>query len=176
MHPGPVNRGVELSGEVVDSPQTLIAAQVEAGVVVRMAVLYELLAGAGVQGDAEPQLGRGPGVSGNELTSRPLEPSDVLFSSVRVVDPRERIDALHDVLVRDGAVAELAPAGTLAAPRRRRRSIDGGGRLCLSPAFFDPHVHLRSPGQEHKEASRPARVPLRPEASRTSWRCPTPRR
>src|SRR5271167_1836514 len=45
MHPGPVNRGVELSGEVVDSPQALITAQVEAGVVVRMAVLYELLAG-----------------------------------------------------------------------------------------------------------------------------------
>jgi aspartate carbamoyltransferase catalytic subunit len=46
MHPGPVNRGVELSGEVVDSPQAVITAQVEAGVVVRMAVLYELLAGA----------------------------------------------------------------------------------------------------------------------------------
>jgi len=44
MHPGPVNRGVELSGEVVDSPQAVITAQVEAGVVVRMAVLYELLA------------------------------------------------------------------------------------------------------------------------------------
>jgi aspartate carbamoyltransferase catalytic subunit len=46
MHPGPVNRGVELSGEVVDSPQSLISAQVESGVVVRMAVLYELLSGA----------------------------------------------------------------------------------------------------------------------------------
>jgi len=46
MHPGPVNRGVELSGEAIDSPQALIAQQVEAGVVVRMAVLYELLAGA----------------------------------------------------------------------------------------------------------------------------------
>jgi aspartate carbamoyltransferase catalytic subunit len=46
MHPGPVNRGVELSGEVADSPQAVITAQVEAGVVVRMAVLYELLAGA----------------------------------------------------------------------------------------------------------------------------------
>ncbi len=45
MHPGPVNRGVELSSDVVDSPQALIAEQVEAGVVVRMAVLYELLAG-----------------------------------------------------------------------------------------------------------------------------------
>jgi aspartate carbamoyltransferase catalytic subunit len=45
MHPGPVNRGVELSGEVVDSPQALIVQQVESGMVVRMAVLYELLAG-----------------------------------------------------------------------------------------------------------------------------------
>jgi aspartate carbamoyltransferase catalytic subunit len=47
MHPGPVNRGVELSAEVIDSPQALIAEQVESGVVVRMAVLYELLAGRG---------------------------------------------------------------------------------------------------------------------------------
>ena len=46
MHPGPVNRGVELSSAVVDSPQAVITAQVEAGVVVRMAVLYELLSGA----------------------------------------------------------------------------------------------------------------------------------
>jgi len=45
MHPGPVNRGVELSAEVVDSPQAVITAQVAAGVVVRMAVLYEVLAG-----------------------------------------------------------------------------------------------------------------------------------
>lgn len=45
MHPGPVNRGVELSADVIDSPQALIAQQVEAGIVVRMAVLYELLTG-----------------------------------------------------------------------------------------------------------------------------------
>ncbi|HVC07774.1 MAG TPA: aspartate carbamoyltransferase catalytic subunit [Solirubrobacterales bacterium] len=45
MHPGPVNRGVELSGEVIDSPQSLIGEQVAAGLVVRMAILYELLAG-----------------------------------------------------------------------------------------------------------------------------------
>jgi aspartate carbamoyltransferase catalytic subunit len=46
MHPGPVNRGVEISGEAIDSPQSLIAEQVAAGLVVRMAILYELLAGA----------------------------------------------------------------------------------------------------------------------------------
>src|SRR5881398_359612 len=53
MHPGPVNRGVELAAEVIDSPQAVIGQQVEAGVVVRMAVLYELLAGRGAP---QPQL------------------------------------------------------------------------------------------------------------------------
>jgi aspartate carbamoyltransferase catalytic subunit len=46
MHPGPVNRGVELADDVIDSPQSLITTQVESGLVVRMAVLYELLAGS----------------------------------------------------------------------------------------------------------------------------------
>jgi aspartate carbamoyltransferase catalytic subunit len=40
MHPGPVNRGVEVAGDVVDSPQSLIVQQVEAAIIVRMAVLY----------------------------------------------------------------------------------------------------------------------------------------
>jgi aspartate carbamoyltransferase catalytic subunit len=46
MHPGPVNRGVELSAATIDSPQALIGDQVKAGVAVRMAVLYELLVGS----------------------------------------------------------------------------------------------------------------------------------
>ena len=58
MHPGPVNRGVELSGEVIDSPQSLIAEQVAAGLVVRMAILYELLAGAA--GPRPPPATRAP--------------------------------------------------------------------------------------------------------------------
>ncbi len=45
MHPGPVNRGVELSADAIDSPAALIGEQVKAGVAVRMAVLYELLVG-----------------------------------------------------------------------------------------------------------------------------------
>jgi hypothetical protein len=61
MHPGPVNRGVELSGEVVDSPQAVITAQVEAGVVVRMAVLYELLAGAHPSAPGESRPRKAPG-------------------------------------------------------------------------------------------------------------------
>jgi aspartate carbamoyltransferase catalytic subunit len=53
MHPGPVNRGVELSAEVIESPQALITEQVAAGLVVRMAILYELLSG-GRQGASGP--------------------------------------------------------------------------------------------------------------------------
>ena len=45
MHPGPINRGVEITSEVADAPQSIILDQVENGVAVRMAVLY-LLAGA----------------------------------------------------------------------------------------------------------------------------------
>jgi len=44
MHPGPINRGVEITSDVADSKQSIILDQVENGVAVRMAVLY-LLAG-----------------------------------------------------------------------------------------------------------------------------------
>jgi aspartate carbamoyltransferase catalytic subunit len=57
MHPGPVNRGVELAAEVIDSPQALIVSQVESGVVVRMAVLYDLLAGEGAPGGVRGPVG-----------------------------------------------------------------------------------------------------------------------
>ena len=43
MHPGPINRGVEIDGRVADSPDSLILQQVRAGLAVRMAVLHELL-------------------------------------------------------------------------------------------------------------------------------------
>lgn len=45
MHPGPINRGVELTAEAADSPRSVILNQVNAGVAVRMAVMYLLLGG-----------------------------------------------------------------------------------------------------------------------------------
>ena len=42
MHPGPINRGVELTGDVADSQHAIILDQVENGVAIRMAVLYLL--------------------------------------------------------------------------------------------------------------------------------------
>jgi aspartate carbamoyltransferase catalytic subunit len=60
MHPGPVNRGVELSGDVIDSPQSLITEQVASGLVVRMAILYELLAGSDRPASVEAGEGTAP--------------------------------------------------------------------------------------------------------------------
>jgi aspartate carbamoyltransferase catalytic subunit len=45
MHPGPMNRGVEISADVADGAQSVVLDQVEAGVAVRMSVLYHLAAG-----------------------------------------------------------------------------------------------------------------------------------
>jgi aspartate carbamoyltransferase catalytic subunit len=45
MHPGPMNRGVEIAGDVADGPGSAVIDQVRAGLVVRMAVLYDLLTG-----------------------------------------------------------------------------------------------------------------------------------
>ena len=47
MHPGPMNRGVEIDGEVADRPNAVITEQVTNGIAVRMAVLY-LLLGSGL--------------------------------------------------------------------------------------------------------------------------------
>jgi aspartate carbamoyltransferase catalytic subunit len=46
MHPGPMNRGVEIASEVADGPYSVILEQVANGVAVRMAVLYLLAGGA----------------------------------------------------------------------------------------------------------------------------------
>ena len=47
MHPGPMNRGVEITGDVADSPRSVIVEQVTNGIAVRMACLYRLLTGGG---------------------------------------------------------------------------------------------------------------------------------
>jgi aspartate carbamoyltransferase catalytic subunit len=47
MHPGPMNRGVEIASEVADGPYSVILDQVANGVAVRMAVLYLLSGGSG---------------------------------------------------------------------------------------------------------------------------------
>ncbi len=58
MHPGPMNRGMEISANVADSPRSVIVEQVTNGVAVRMAVLYLLLSGS--EGDlSAPDIAEG---------------------------------------------------------------------------------------------------------------------
>jgi dihydroorotase len=83
------------------------------------------------------------------LVHAPAPAADLLIREAHVLDPRSGIDGRHDVLVRDGEIAEIAPPGSLTAPEGAE-TIEAAGRH-LFPAFVDPHVHLRVPGQEHKE-------------------------
>ena len=86
----------------------------------------------------------------NPLVSAPQPNAQLLLRDVHVLDPRARLDARHDLRVRDGRIAEVGAPGTLEA-EEHEELVEGHGRLRLLPAFFDPHVHLRTPGQEHKE-------------------------
>jgi len=53
MHPGPMNRGVEIASDVADSPRSVILEQVSNGVAARMAVLYLLATGTAWEGEKE---------------------------------------------------------------------------------------------------------------------------
>jgi aspartate carbamoyltransferase catalytic subunit len=56
MHPGPMNRGVEIAADVADLPRAVVIDQVRNGVAVRMAVLYELLGSGGELNAARPSV------------------------------------------------------------------------------------------------------------------------
>ena len=83
------------------------------------------------------------------LVSIPAPPVDLLVRGARVLDPRGGLDEAADVLVRRGQIAEIGAPGTVPAAEGAE-ALDGTGRT-LVPGFVDPHVHLRTPGQEHKE-------------------------
>ena len=76
-------------------------------------------------------------------------PAELLIRCARVLDPRAGLDDQLDILIRDGTIAEIGPAGSLPAPDGGE-TIEATGKSVF-PAFVDPHVHLRTPGQEHKE-------------------------
>src|SRR4051812_2928122 len=81
------------------------------------------------------------------LFARAAPPAELLIRGAHVLDPRAGVDARVDMLVRGGEIAALgdgldAPDGV--------EVIEAAGRH-LFPAWIDPHVHFRTPGQEHKE-------------------------
>jgi dihydroorotase len=83
------------------------------------------------------------------LYQRQAEPAELLLRDAHVLDPRAGLDEPRDVLIRGGEIAELGPSGSLSAPPGAE-VIDAAGKHAF-PGFVDPHVHLRTPGQEYKE-------------------------
>src|SRR6185312_15703206 len=71
---------------------------------------------------------------------------DLVIRGARVLDPVEGVDAVLDVRVDGGTIAQLGER----LDANGHRVIDGAG-LVLAPAFVDPHVHLRTPGREDEE-------------------------
>ncbi len=82
------------------------------------------------------------------LVMRAGDPADLVLRGASVLDAAAGIEGTHDIVIRAGRIAELATPG--AASDDGAESVDAAG-LHAFPAFFDPHVHLRVPGHEHKE-------------------------
>lgn len=76
--------------------------------------------------------------------------ANLLIKNSRVLDPREGIDSQCDVLIEAGRIKQISPAGSI-NDAEGLESIDAEG-MYLFPGFVDPHVHLRTPGQEYKES------------------------
>jgi len=78
------------------------------------------------------------------IKERPGE--DVVIRGARVLDPTEGIDGTLDVRIDAGTIAAIGEG----LDTNEHRVVDGAG-LVLTPAFVDPHVHLRTPGREDEE-------------------------
>ncbi len=74
--------------------------------------------------------------------------TSLLIRNGRVLDPAQGLDAVRDVLIRDGRVAAIGEAGSQDASDVE--VLDAQGQWVV-PGFIDLHVHLREPGQEGKE-------------------------
>ncbi len=71
--------------------------------------------------------------------------SDLLVQGGRLFDPVSRVDGIGDLLIKDGQVAAVGEAVSVEA------EVLGARGLLVVPGLLDMHVHLREPGQEHKE-------------------------
>jgi dihydroorotase len=72
----------------------------------------------------------------------------LLIRNGHLIDPIARVDALMDVLLRDGQVVEVAPPNKIRGGADEKFDAKG---LIVTPGFIDLHVHLREPGQSYKE-------------------------
>jgi len=80
--------------------------------------------------------------------------STLLIRGGHLIDPAAGVDAPRDIVLKDGRVAEVAEPGKTALGKGKASAdlqiIDSKG-LTVAPGLVDIHVHLREPGQGHKE-------------------------
>ena len=146
MHPGPMNRGVEIDPRVADSADSLVEAQVRSGLVVRMAVLYDVLTGGPGRRARTRRGGGGVMLFGQRAAGRRTSSSAARASSTR---PRESTRSL-DVRIDDGVIAAVARAGRHErAPRRRRDRARARARVRRS-ARPSAHAGPRGRGDDRE--------------------------
>src|SRR5437879_12909866 len=78
----------------------------------------------------------------------PLSSKSLLIQNARFIDPASKLDAEMDILLRDGKVSEVAHKDKIRGSADEKFDARG---LIVAPGFIDMHVHLREPGQSHKE-------------------------
>lgn len=72
--------------------------------------------------------------------------ASLLIRNGHIVDPSQHLDQVADILIEDGVIAKIAPRLSVSADR----AIEALGKYVI-PGLVDMHVHLRDPGQLHKE-------------------------
>jgi dihydroorotase len=80
--------------------------------------------------------------------SQTRENASLLIKGGQLIDPAAKVNALMDVLLRDGRVAEVALPNKIRGGADEKFDARG---LIVAPGFIDLHVHLREPGQSYKE-------------------------
>ena len=154
MHPGPMNRGVEIAAEVADLPRSVVTRQVANGVAVRMAVLFLLLAA-----DGRPD----PAPGGRRCLSS-------CCAAARWSTP-------------PGGAGPTSPWTPRGGSRRWRPTWTPTGRSCSTPraassprAWSTSTPTCASPARRRRRRWRPVRAPPPSAATPPWWPCPTPSR
>ena len=177
MHPGPMNRGVEIAAEVADSARSTIVAQVANGVTVRMAVLYLMLGGAAEEAAVTTRHERAPKCA--DPATEPAPPISGGAARTGAADERAMADQGRVVLA---ASRRTSTSGTALSPRsapawpRRARASSTPPAWSRCPASSTCTRTCASRAGRTPRPSRPAPGPPRSAATRRCTRWPTPSR
>ena len=146
MHPGPMIRGLEITSDVADGPQSVIEEQVRNGVAIRMALIHRALAPELPSNSVRPaRKARTQRLAAASQEKR-RRLSAILIRGGHVVDPSAGVDAHRDLLLKDGRVAAIEPPGKLAAAAKQADAeiVEAGGLVVAPGAGRYPRPSARA--------------------------------